>query len=79
MSFVPEAPRHRDRGEGLVDLEKIDVVDGHACFRERPFGGRDRSFQHDDRIAADHCEMVNACDGVDAQCLEARLAHDHDA
>ena len=40
----------RDRGEGLVDLDEVDVGDRHAGLLQAALGGRRRAGQHDDRL-----------------------------
>ena len=71
-------PRHRHRGEGLVDL------DTGRCRRstcrpwlQRALGGRDRGFEHDYRIAADYGQVVDASDRLDAERLQALGFADH--
>src|SRR5262245_60091283 len=45
-------PGQHDRGEGLVDLEQVDVADGHARAVEQPAGGVDGPRQHEHRVDA---------------------------
>src|SRR5262245_19057028 len=45
-----ELPGQHDRGEGLVDLEQVDVVDRQARAFEHLVGGGDGPGQHGDRI-----------------------------
>ena len=42
---VHALPRQHDRGEGLVALEQVDVVDGHAGLLEHLAGRVDRAVQ----------------------------------
>ena len=72
-------PCDRHGGEGFVDFVKVDVVDLHTGFGQRLFGARDRSFEHDDRIAAHHCHVMHARERLDAKLLEAFFIDDHDA
>ena len=48
-SSMPEVAGRRDhlRGERLVDLDQVDVVDGHAGAGERLPGRLDRAEAHD--------------------------------
>ena len=46
-----EAQHHG--GEGLVDLEEVDVADLHAALAQDLFGHRHRAGQHDRRVGAD--------------------------
>src|SRR5699024_1168576 len=39
--------RQHLRGEGLVELDQVDVVDGHVGERERPTGRLDGPEPHD--------------------------------
>ena len=45
-------PAEHDRGEGLVDLDEVDLVDGELVALEQVLGGRDRSGEHEHRVAA---------------------------
>src|SRR3984957_6526392 len=55
-------PREGNRGEGLVDLEYPDVVDGQAAALEREGGRGDGARQHDHRIVADDHGGVDPSD-----------------
>src|SRR4051812_24839305 len=46
-------PGQHDGGEGLVDLEDVDVVDGEAGVLEQLAGGGDGAFEHQDGVTAD--------------------------
>ena len=46
-------PRQNHRSERLVDLEYVDVINAQSGLVEHFLGRRNRSFEHDDRIAAD--------------------------
>ncbi len=46
-------PGQHDRGEGLVDLEDVDVVDADAGALEQALGGVDRAGEHQHRVDAD--------------------------
>ncbi len=72
-------PGQRHRGEGLVDFEQVDVVDLHAGALQRLLGRRQRRFQHDHRIAADHGHVDDARQRLHAQRLEPVLVDDHHA
>src|SRR5690606_16182593 len=50
-AVVVEEAEHLD-GEGLVDLEQADVVDGQAGLGEGLVGGGDRAVAHDRRVDA---------------------------
>ena len=43
---------HRHRGEGLVDLEQVDVVDGQPGLGQRLARRRHRAGEHDGRVGA---------------------------
>ena len=47
------APRRHDRGERLVDLDQVDVVDRHPVALEDFARRGDRSLEHFHRVAAD--------------------------
>ena len=47
-----EHEAHRYRGEGLVDLEQVDVVHRETSLRQRLAGGRHRAGEHDGRVGA---------------------------
>src|SRR5690554_2810401 len=51
---VLHPPRGDDRGEGLVDLEEIDVVDGEPRPIQSLLGGGDRASEHDHRVDTGH-------------------------
>src|SRR5207302_6131017 len=75
-----EFPPHRYRlgGEGLVELEEVDVSQLDARLLQSQFNGPNRSHSHDAgshpgaRVAPDSCER-HAMLG-----LGAVVAHDHD-
>src|ERR1700691_1102371 len=46
-------PGQHDGGESLVDLEQVDVREGHPAGREHPPGGRDRAVEVEVRLRAD--------------------------
>ena len=46
-------PRQHDRGERFVDLEQVEVVDGHAGLGEQLVGGVDGTGQHQHGVDAD--------------------------
>ena len=46
-------PRQHDRGERLVDLEQVDVVDREPGALEQQLGGVDRAGEHQHRVDAD--------------------------
>src|SRR5690606_6656966 len=72
-------PGHRHRREGLVDLEQVDVVDLHARPLERPLGRRQRRFQHDHRVVAQHRQVVDAGQRRQVQLLQRLFRDDHHA
>ena len=53
-------PREHDRRERLVDLDDVDVVDGHAGLVEGVLGGRDRRGEHHHGVVAAHGQVVDA-------------------
>ena len=59
-------PGHGNRGEGLVALEEVDVVDRHARLLQGIRGGRDGAGQHENRIVTSHADVVDACPGCEA-------------
>jgi hypothetical protein len=68
-------PREHDRGEGLVDLEGVDVVDltgrcGRACA-----GGVDRAGEHEHRVDADQARVDDAGTGLEAERGGLLLGH----
>src|SRR3984957_10772979 len=60
-------PREGNRGEGLVDLEHPDVIDGQAAALEREGSGGDRAGQHDHRVVADDHRGVDPRDRRQAE------------
>src|SRR5205809_904576 len=51
-------------GEGLVDLDQIDVVQGEAGALQRDLRGRNRADAHDVRIAAGDAPGDDAAEGL---------------
>src|SRR5690606_19801507 len=45
-------PGEHDRGEGLVDLEQVDLVDADAGALGEALGGVDRAGEHEDGVDA---------------------------
>src|SRR3984885_15642061 len=66
------AKAQHDRGERLVDLEEVDVVNRHPRAREHLLGHVDRSCQHDRGLGADVGESADFCARLKA-CFRARL------
>ena len=67
------AKAQHDRGESLVDLEQVDVVDRHARARKHLFRHVDWAGQHDRRLRADIGERAHPRPGFQARFF-ARLA-----
>ena len=53
-------PGQHDRGERLVDLEHVDVVDRQAGALEQALGGVDRAGEHEHRVDADEAGVDDA-------------------
>ena len=53
-------PRQHDRGEGLVDLDRVHVVHAHAGPVEQPLGRVDRSGEHQHGVDADEALVDDA-------------------
>ena len=45
-------PGQRHRGEGLIDLEQVDIIQMQAGAGQGLPGCGDRFLQHDDRVAS---------------------------
>ncbi|MCY1208633.1 hypothetical protein D9M72_202660 [compost metagenome] len=65
--------------EGFVDFVQVDVLDLHAGLLQRALRGGQRGLEHDDRVVAQHAHVVDACQRLHAQRLQAALVHDHEA
>ena len=65
-----------DRGEGLVHLEQVDVVDGQAGLGQRLAGRRRRAGEHDRRLGADDAGGDDARPRGQAQVVAGPLAAD---
>src|SRR4051794_12500668 len=66
------------RGERLVDLDEVDVVDRHLRASEGLLGGLDRTETHDLRRQAGDTGRHDAGEWRDAELLRLRVAHDDD-
>ena len=70
-------PGQHDRGEGLVDLEQVDVVDRSGpALLEHLLGGGDRAGEHRHRVDAGEGEGVEAGPRGEAELVGLLLAHD---
>ena len=69
-------PGQHDRGERLVDLEQVDVVDGQAGLGQHLLGGRDRTGEHHHRVDAGEGEGVEPGPRAEAELVGLLLAHD---
>ena len=79
-SGIAQVAVRRDhlRGERLVDLHQVDVVDGHTGQRQRLLGRLDRAEAHDLRRQARVTPVAHdARERRDAQLLRLRVGHDH--
>ena len=56
-------PGQHDRGERLVDLDEIDVVEGHARALQRMCRRGDGRGEHPHRVVAAHGQVVDAGPG----------------
>ena len=65
-------------GEGLVDLDQVDVVDGHAGPLEGLADGLDGPEAHDLGVEAGHAAGHDAGQGGDAELAGPGVAHDDD-
>src|SRR3954452_25395278 len=74
---LPHEP-HRHRGEGLVDLVEVDVLDRQPRLRECLAGGRGGPGQHDRRVRTGHGGGPDASAGSEPQLLTDRLGADRD-
>jgi hypothetical protein len=77
----PELARagERLRGECLVDLDEVDVVDRQVGARERPPARLDRPDAHDRRVDADDAVRHDPRQRIDPERLNGRLRADDDA
>ena len=69
-------PGQRHRGERLVDLVGVEVVDRQARALEDLVSGRDRPRQHDLGVGADDSEAVQPGSRREPELVGLRLAHD---
>ena len=69
-------PRQHHRGEGLVDLDEIDVRQGELRLGQHQLGGRDHRRQHDDRIVGRHGKSVEPGPRSQAELTGLLLRHD---
>ena len=65
-------PRQHDRGEGLVDLDQVDVGEGHAGLLQRVRRGRDGRGEHVDGVGAAHRQVMDAGPGLQVVGLQRR-------
>src|SRR5918992_418092 len=72
MSLAREHPG----GEGLVDLEQVDVADAEAGPVEHLAGGGDGAGQHHHRVDPGQGEGVEPGPGGETELLRLVLAHD---
>ena len=73
-------PGHDHRGEGLVDLDHVDVAHAHAGLPERGAGGGDRRGEVPDRVVAQHRQVVDARARGQVVALQRGLGdHQHGA
>ncbi len=68
-------PRHRHRGEGLVDFEQVDVGCGQTAPVQNPARRRDRPGKHELRIRPDNRDRMDSRAGFCAQPIGGRLGH----
>ena len=64
-------PGQHHRGERLVDLEDVDVVDRELVVVEQLLGGGDRARQHQHRIGADEADVDDAWPGASSPSASA--------
>ncbi len=69
-------PGQDDRGEGLVDLDDVHVLEAQLGLLEHEAGGGDGGGEHDDGVVGGHGEGVEAGPGPQPQGFGALLAHD---
>ena len=69
-------PRQHDRGERLVDLEDVDVVDAEAVAVEQVPGGVDGAGEHQHGIDADEAGVDDAGQGREAELGGLLGGHD---
>ena len=69
-------PRQHDRGERLVDLDGVDVVQRELGPLEHAGRGRDGPGEHRHRVDTGQGEGVEAGPRPQAQCVRLLLAHD---
>jgi hypothetical protein len=68
-------PGQHDRGEGLVDLADVHVVDAEAGALEQALRGVDRAGEHEDRVDAHEAGVDDAGAGSQAERLGASRVH----
>ena len=75
-----ELAAHREdlRGERLVQLHHVDVVDRHPGLLEHPAHGADRADAHDLRLDAGDRRRDDPRPRLQAELLRARVAHHDD-
>src|SRR4051794_26302189 len=65
-----------DRGEGLVDLDEVELLDADARLGQRLARGRGRAGQHDRRVGAAHRGGEDACLRLHPEVLARLLVAD---
>ena len=68
-------PGQHDRGEGLVDLDDVDVGHGHAVAVEQALGGVDRAGEHEHRVDADEAGVDDAGQRREAEGVGLLAGH----
>ena len=76
-AHLAHEPQHH-RGERLVDLDQVDVVDRHAGPGQRLAGGRRRAGQHDRRFLTGDSAGHDSRSRGESQVVTDLLGTDHD-
>ena len=69
-------PCQHHRGEGLVDLDNVDIVHRQAGLGERVLGGGDGAGQHEHWVVAAGADVMNACTWLQPVCLHCAFRGD---
>ena len=78
VGVVNLRPAQHDRGEGLVDLDQVDVAQRHSRLRQHALGGLDRAVEVVVRLRADQCLGTQPGARLEAQRLGLGLVHEQD-
>ena len=69
-------PSQRNGCKSFIDFKGINITDLHASALQRAVCGKERFFQHDDRIARRDGEIMDTRNGRQAMFFERLFRHD---